>query len=215
MKNTLLSALLTSVGLSAATITGSVNGITGEPIPDARVLVSNPDTGAKQEVTTNSDGTFSVAGAGAGQYILRVEKAGFNSVFRVFDVKADSNINRQITMVSPGTQPAPDTVKDSEKLEGNPLRVKGTVAQANLVTKVPPQYPPDAKLARVQGTVELEVTITKDGVPSELRVVSSPSDDLSESAIEAVRQWRYRPTLLNGAPVEIVSTVMVNYTLTR
>ncbi len=215
MKNTLLSALVTSVGLSAATITGSVNGITGEPIPDAKVLVSNPDTGAKQELTTTSDGTFSIAGAGAGQYILRVEKPGFNSAFRVFDVKADSNINRQITMVAPGTQPAPDTVKDSEKPESNPLRVKGTVAQANLVTKVPPQYPPDAKLARVQGTVELEVTITKDGVPNELRVVSSPSDDLSESAIEAVRQWRYRPTLLNGVPVEIVSSVIVNYTLLR
>jgi TonB family protein len=215
MKNTLLSALFTSVGLSAATITGSVNGITGEPISEAKVLVSNPDTGAKQEATTTSDGTFSIAGAGAGQYILRVEKPGFNSVFRVFDVKADSSINRQITMVAPGTQPAPDTVKDSGTPENNPLRVKGTVAQANLVTKVQPQYPPDAKVARIQGTVELEVTITKDGVPSELRVVSSPGDDLSESAIEAVRQWRYRPTLLNGAPVEVVSSVIVNYTLQR
>jgi len=212
MKNTLLSVLLTSVGLSAATITGSVIGSAGEPISDAKVSIYNPDSGARQEVTTTSDGTFSVAGAGAGQYILRVEKTGFNSVFRVFDVKADSNINRQITMLTPG-MPAP--VNDGETSEGKPLRVKGTVAQANLVTKVQPHYPPDAKLARVQGTVELEITITKDGVPSELRVVSSPSDDLSESAIEAVRQWRYRPTLLNGSPVEIASTVVVNYTLLR
>ncbi|MBV9444174.1 MAG: energy transducer TonB, partial [Acidobacteriaceae bacterium] len=47
----------------------------------------------------------------------------------------------------------------------------------------------------------------------EMRVLSSPSDDLSESALEAVRQWRYRPTLLNGEPVEIRTTVIVNYTL--
>jgi TonB family protein len=91
--------------------------------------------------------------------------------------------------------------------------VKGTVAQDNLVAKMQPHYPAEAKAARVQGRVELEIRITKDGVPSDLRVVSSPSDDLSESAIEAVRQWRYRPTLLNGAPVEVVSTVIVNYTL--
>jgi TonB family protein len=61
--------------------------------------------------------------------------------------------------------------------------------------------------------VELEIRVTKDGVPAELRVVRSPSDELSESALEAVRQWRYRPTLLNGSPVEIISTVIVNYTL--
>ena len=215
MKNTLLSAFLTSAGLSAATITGSVNGITGEAISEAKVIVLNPDTGAKQEASTSSDGTFSISGAGAGQYILRVEKPGFNSVFRVFDVKADSNINRQITMVPPGTQPAPDTIDDPATPEAKPLRVKGTVAQANLVTKVQPRYPAEAKASRLQGTVELEITITKDGVPSELRVVSSPGDELSESAVEAVRQWRYRPTLLNGSPVEIASTVIVNYTLLR
>jgi protein TonB len=51
------------------------------------------------------------------------------------------------------------------------------------------------------------------GVPQEIRVISSPSDDLTQSALEAVRQWRYRPTLLNGAPVEVITEVMVNYTL--
>jgi TonB family protein len=63
--------------------------------------------------------------------------------------------------------------------------------------------------------VELEATISKDGVPVELRVLRSPSDDLSESSLEAVRQWRYRPTLLNGQPVEIVTDVIVNYTLSQ
>lgn len=87
--------------------------------------------------------------------------------------------------------------------------------QNNLATKVQPLYPPGAKSAGARGTVELEITVTKDGVPAELRVVRSPSDELSESALEAVRQWRYRPMLLNGSPVEIISTVIVNYTLLR
>ena len=81
-----------------------------------------------------------------------------------------------------------------------------------MTTKVQPIYPEAAKAARVQGTVKMEATISKDGVPIELRVLSSPSDDLSQSALEAVRQWRYRPTLLNGNPIEIVTDIVVNYT---
>jgi TonB family protein len=215
MKNTILSALFTSVSLSAATVSGSVNSSAGQAIPDAKVLVYNPDTGAKQEVSTNSDGTFTVSGAGAGQYILRVEKPGFDSIFRMFDVKADSSVNRQITMAEPGTPPTPDTVNSAQGSESKPIRIGGQVAQSNLTAKLQPVYPVAAKRAGVQGTVELEITVTKDGIPAELRVLRSPSDDLSESALEAVRQWRYRPTLLNGSPVEVVSTVVVNYTLTR
>jgi TonB family protein len=52
-------------------------------------------------------------------------------------------------------------------------------------------------------------------VPDELTIVSSPDDDLSASALQAVRQWRYRPTLLNGNPVEVTTTIVVNYTLAR
>jgi periplasmic protein TonB len=100
-------------------------------------------------------------------------------------------------------------------LENRRLRVGGTLAESNLIKKVQPVYPASAKAAGIQGTVDLEVAISKGGVPEDIRVVSSPSDDLMQSALEAVRQWRYRPTLLNGAPVEIVTDVIVNYTLSR
>jgi TonB family protein len=213
MKSTILSAVFTSVGLSAATVTGSVNTSGGQAIPDAQVLVLNPDTGVKQEATTNSDGTFSVSGAGAGQYILRVAKPGYDSIFRVFDLKADSTVNRQITMAEVGGPQTPDNVTSTDTVDSRPIRIGGAVAESNLTRKVQPLYPVAAKRSGVQGTVELEIRVTKDGVPAELRVLRSPSDDLSESALEAVRQWRYRPTLLNGSPVEIVSTVIVNYTL--
>ena len=93
------------------------------------------------------------------------------------------------------------------------VRVGGAVAQGNILTKVQPTYPMAAKKAGIQGTVELEATISKDGVPMELRVVSSPSDDLSQSALEAVREWRYRPTSLNGVPIEIVTQIVVHYSL--
>ena len=106
---------------------------------------------------------------------------------------------------------AADTQPSSPKV----IRVGSQVAEANLVKKVQPVYPASAKSAKIQGTVELEVKISKEGVPEDLRVVSSPSDDLAQSALDGVRQWRYRPTLLNGQPVAIITDVIVNYTLSR
>jgi TonB family protein len=212
MKKTILSAFATSAGLSAATMSGTVHDVKGATVADAKVIMSNLDTASTQEAVTGSDGKFSFDGSGPGQYILRIEKPGLASIFRVFDMKAESNMEREFTMPTAGTEGAPDVVTGNGEQESK-IRIGGEVAQSNLVRKVQPVYPVSAKSAGVQGTVELEVVISKDGVPAELRVVSSPSDDLSNSALEAVRHWRYRPTLLNGNPVEIVTTVIVNYTL--
>ena len=63
--------------------------------------------------------------------------------------------------------------------------------------------------------MSLDTVIFADGVPQEIRVISSPNDDLTQSALDAVRQWRYSPTLLNEQPVEVVTEVVVNYTLSR
>lgn len=215
MKRTIISALLTSAGLSAATVTGSLVDASGAAIPDARVTIYNPDTSARQETTTDSAGRFSMDGAGAGQYILRIEKTGFPSLLREFDLTADAKFECQFTMLSDGAQPVADKVIGSSVDAAKPVRVGGLVAQSNLIAQVQPIYPVAAKQTKTQGTVEIEATISKDGVPMQLSVVSSPSDDLSQSALEAVRQWRYRPTLLNGSPVEIVTLVMVHYTLTE
>jgi protein TonB len=95
-----------------------------------------------------------------------------------------------------------------------PIRLGGNVAQANIISKVTPVYPPEAKQNRIQGAVELEVTIDKEGHVTSLSLVSGPPE-LVESAVEAVRQWVYRPTLLNGEPVSVLTTVTVNYTLAQ
>jgi TonB family protein len=184
-------------------------------VSEAKVLVYNPDTGARQEATTDPSGRFDLESDPAGQYILSVEKPGFTSIFREFDLKAGSRVDRQFTMANEGTQDASEEIINDEQEGQKPVRVGGMVAENNLRVKVQPIYPASAKAAHVQGTVELEATISKDGVPVELRVLRSPSDDLSESSLEAVRQWRYRPTLLNGQPVEIVTDVIVNYTLSQ
>ena len=92
------------------------------------------------------------------------------------------------------------------------VRVGGAVASANLIHQVAPVYPKDAKKQHIEGTVLLHVTIAKDGTVENLAYVSGPPE-LTPSATEAVKQWRYKPTLLNGDPVEIDTTISVTYTL--
>ncbi len=92
------------------------------------------------------------------------------------------------------------------------IRVGGQVEQAKLIFNPKPEYPPLAKMARIQGTVRLEAIISKDGAMQDLRVISG-HPLLVKSAIEAVSRWRYQPTLLNGDPVEVVTEIDVNFTL--
>jgi TonB family protein len=94
------------------------------------------------------------------------------------------------------------------------IRVGGNVQSANLVKKVTPMYPPDAKAARIQGTVRFTATIGKDGSIINLELVSG-DPMLATSAQDAVKQWMYKPTLLNGNPVEVITQIDVNYTLSQ
>ncbi len=92
------------------------------------------------------------------------------------------------------------------------IRVGGQVQQAKLINRVQPMYPPLAKQARIQGTVRLQAVIAKDGTIQELQVLQG-HPLLVQAALDAVRQWRYQPTMLNGEPVEVVTTIDVIFTL--
>jgi protein TonB len=92
------------------------------------------------------------------------------------------------------------------------MRVSSGVAEGMLVHQVKPQYPQLGVQARIQGTVVLQAVIGKDGTIRELRLISG-HPMLAPAAIEAVKQWRYRPYLLNGEPVEVDTQVNVNFTL--
>ena len=92
------------------------------------------------------------------------------------------------------------------------IRVGGSVESASLINKVTPQYPPIAKTAHVSGTVVLHAVISKDGSIQELQYVSGPPL-LMKAAMDAVKEWRYKPTLLNGEPVEVDTTIDVVFTL--
>jgi len=92
------------------------------------------------------------------------------------------------------------------------IRVGGNVQGAKLIHQVQPIYPQIAKTAHVSGTVLLHAIIAKDGTIQELQYVSGPPL-LMRAAMDAVHEWRYQPTLLNGEPVEVDTTIQVVFTL--
>jgi protein TonB len=92
------------------------------------------------------------------------------------------------------------------------IRVGGNVQAASLLHQVMPAYPPIAKTAHISGTVVLHAIIAKDGSVQQLEYISGPPL-LMKSAMDAVREWRYKPTLLNGEPVEIDTTISVVFTI--
>jgi len=92
------------------------------------------------------------------------------------------------------------------------VRVSQGVTQGLLIRKVQPNYPPLARQARIQGSVLLQAEISKDGTIENLHLISG-HPMLAPAAIEAVKQWKYKPYILNGEPVEVETQITVNFTL--
>ncbi len=113
-------------------------------------------------------------------------------------------------VAAPSPPPAPPQTAPSPRLER--IRVDGVVQKANLLRQVTPDYPALARRARIQGTVKLKALIARDGTVQELDVIQG-HPLLIPAAIQAVKQWRYRPTLLNGNPVEVLTQIDVNFLL--
>jgi periplasmic protein TonB len=93
-----------------------------------------------------------------------------------------------------------------------PLRVSKGVQEAKLIRRVMPVYPVIAREARISGTVELLAVVGRDGTIEKLQVISG-HPLLVQAALDAVRQWVYRPTLLNGEPVAVMAPIFVRFTL--
>jgi len=108
--------------------------------------------------------------------------------------------------------PTPPSTPKPVATEPKAVRVSGTVEAALLIHRVDPVYPKLAQFARVSGTVELNGIVSTDGHIKELRVASG-NPLLVPAALDAVRQWIYRPTLLGGEPVEVITTITVIFRL--
>jgi TonB family protein len=133
----------------------------------------------------------------------RREKAGQNSQI----VPGETVCNA--TAAAPPPEPAAEQAPAPKR-----ITVGGTVQESQLISRTPPQYPADAKQAGIEGDVLLTVLIARDGSVQQLDVKSG-HPLLASAALEAVRQWKYRPTLLNGQPVEVVTSIHFNFALDK
>ena len=107
---------------------------------------------------------------------------------------------------------APAPAKTAEPTPAKRIRLASRVVEANLIHDVPPQYPSEAGRARIEGTVVLMAVIGKDGKVEDVRVESG-LPILAQAAIDAVKQWRYKPYLIDGQPVEVDSRITINFNL--
>ena len=136
-------------------------------------------------------------------------------------VTSDS-VNNSLAMMGPNTiapppkpQPKPAEVKKPiEAAPTAPIRVSIGAQEAKIIRRVIPAYPTLAKQARVQGTVRLLGVISTEGRIEKLQVISG-HPLLVQAAVDAVKQWTYRPTLLNGQPVEVMAPIDVNFILSN
>ena len=110
----------------------------------------------------------------------------------------------------PPRPPEPPVVKPSQA----PVTVTSELQAAKILHKVVPAYPPLAKQARIQGTVRLMGVIAKDGTIQQLKIVSG-HPLLVQAAFDAVKQWTYRPTILNKEAVEVIAPIDVIFTLSN
>jgi TonB family protein len=214
---------LTAQNLSGKA-SGSIHDPSGTGVANATVIMSNHEAKTIDMTTSDREGHFSFKALPAGNYELKVLKAGFET-YDVPQVSLSAGrdftavLTLQVGAITEHVMVVPDNaVKPTavEKTNGKPsrLQVGDSVEAAKLITKIQPIYPESAKSAGVQGTVALHAVIGTDGKPLSLRVMNSQVDpDLARSAVEAVSEWRYTPTLLNGEPIEVDTTVMVNFSL--
>jgi TonB family protein len=219
---------LATLRLTAQSLSGQITGIITDPsgagVANATVIMHNHEAKTIDMTTSDRDGNYLFKGLPAGEYEFEVIKPGFET-YDIPQVTLDSGRDfSQAVMLKVGgiTERVQVTPENSDKAavtdrandKPSRIRVGGNIEAAKLINKVQPVYPESAKSAGVQGTVVLHAVIGVDGRPLSLRVINGQVDpDLAKSAVEAVVQWRYTPTLLNGEPIEVDTTIQVNYTL--
>lgn len=218
---------LSAFRLTAQDISGQFTGTIYDPsraaVPNATIVMNNKKAGTVDMTTSDVEGRFEFKALPAADYEVKVLKPGFKAYVApsvVLEPSRDlsldisielGSITEEVNVMADG----PSRSLDS-RATAKPARVRtgGNVMAAKLLTKVQPIYPSAAKAAGTQGNVILHAVIGIDGRPLSIVVRNSQIDpELARSAVEAVSQWRYQPTMLNGEPVEIDTTITVNFKL--
>lgn len=215
-----LAAIRLPAQAESGKISGTIYDPSGAAVPNATIIMIG-QTDIRDMTTSDASGAFEFTKLPAGRYEMEVLKPGFKTymadsislaVGTELSEDATLDIGEMQERVEVQGQGVPSSNPETENLKR--IRIGGSVEAAKLFTQVMPVYPEEAKAAGSQGTVILRAVIGKDGTPLSLHVVNGEIDPLlARSAVQAVSHWRYRPTLLNGEPVEVATEISVVYTL--
>ena len=202
----------------SAALGGIVTDPTGAVIVNVRVTAQNQDrSSAPLATATDPAGAYRFTSIPPGKYTIAFAAPGFKLYKQEVTIAAGQGI-RQDANLQIGDISESMTIR--AQAPGNPpssgrrIRVGGNVQPARLVQQVRPEYPADLQQAGVQGSVRIRALISKDGEVLSPQVINPEIDSrLAELALAAVQQWRYQAALLNGEPVEVMTTVSINFQL--
>lgn len=204
-------------GQTALPLKGTVYDASGAVLPEVRLTLEDARQ-VRVNATTDSSGHFEFPSVAPGTYVLEAALAGFRALRHGVDLRTARDWDRavtlqvgdlreEITVSAPrgaGTSAAPAA----------PVRIGGNIRAPSKLVDVRPVYPAAMRDAGREGVVPLEAIIARDGTVTSLRVMSAQvHPDFAVAAMDAVRQWRFDPTLLNGEPVEVVMSVSVSFKL--
>ena len=200
---------------------GTIYDGSGGVLPGVQVTLTGADD-TKANATTDAAGKFHFPATAGGKYVLAASLPGFNTFRDEFELKGAGDWDRAITLtvgtlqetVSVRAKREPHTQATPGAPQPTPVRVGGNIKAPMKVVNVKPVYPASMRAAGRNGTVPLDALIGKDGTVVFARVLSANvHPDFANAAVDAVRQWRFTPTLLNGQPVEVLMTVTITFSL--
>jgi TonB family protein len=203
------------------TLKGTVYDPSGAVLPEVAMTLENAQH-AKLDATTDAAGAFEFTLVAPGTYVLEAALPGFKALRQTLDLKTARDWDRAITL-QVGELQESIMVTTPRRTGGavaagapERVRVGGNIRAPRKVRDVRPVYPAAMRDAGREGVVPLEAIIDRDGSVTSLRVVSAQvHPDFAIAAMEAVRQWQFTPTLLNGEPVEVVMNVSISFKLSE
>jgi beta-lactamase regulating signal transducer with metallopeptidase domain len=227
--------LLVTAAVAAAqsgfvTFAGTVADEQGKTVQGVKLVLVSDARQAKYEVKSNAEGRFEFVGLPAGDYAFEAQGAGFQTIKDAITVGSQNmqrnytlkigTLQETITLAFSEREAASEPVSDSvmvgklyaaKPMECTPSAAGGWIVPPKKIRDAHPYYPSSLRGIWTEGVVKLRARIGVDGYVAEVSVVGDAHPDLAQSAIAAVREWRYTETLLNCAPVEVMMDVTVNF----
>ena len=224
----LVIGVIAGVALSAASfrakeqtgplpLTGVVYDPTGGVLPEVSLALEDA-AGVRRTATTDRDGRFDLGVTAPGRYMLSSTLIGFATIQQALTLQEARQWEQAITL-QVGTLQETITVTDQRPSDATavqraPVRIGGNIRPPHKIVDVRPIYPQAMRDAGMEGFVPLGALIDTDGHVSSVRLIGAYAHpDLAKAAMDAVRQWRFTPTLLNGEAVEVFMNVTVRFSL--